>query len=188
MVSGRPDADGFSACGLEVGEEMSDNNLFVRTSSGAEISPCRKYRYRLWREWEPGITKCTFVMLNPSTADEVNNDPTISRCERRAKQWGYGGIYVVNLFALRSTEPAALYAEADPVGEFNDAAILASARNSGVLVCAWGTHGKLHQRGDKVLEMLRGIGVKPHALRINADGSPAHPLYLPYSLLPEPMP
>lgn len=126
-------------------------------------------------------------MLNPSVACEVFNDPTVERCERRARAGGYGGVTVVNIFALRSTDPKALYKAADPIGPWNDTAILDVARQAGRVVCAWGTHGALRGRGARVLAMLREAGVEPHALRVSKDGHPCHPLYLPYSLEPVPM-
>lgn len=161
---------------------MSD----LLTDTGATFSPCRSYRYRLWRFWDQR-PYLAFVMLNPSTADETANDPTIERCQRRAVAGGYGGLAVVNIFALRSTDPKALYRHADPVGPWNDAAILDVARQAGLLICAWGAHGKLHGRGARVLAMLRESGVEPHALRIGKGGQPGHPLYLPYALEPVPI-
>jgi hypothetical protein len=160
------------------------NDLLADT--GATFSPCRTWRYRLWRTWgrRPSLA---FVMLNPSVADEVENDPTVERCQRRAVAGGYGGVTVVNLFALRSTDPKALYRHADPVGPGNDAEILDVARQAGRVVCAWGAHGKLRGRGARVLALLREAGVEPHALRIGKDGQPGHPLYLPYALEPAPM-
>lgn len=154
--------------------------------NGAVFSPCRRYRYRLWRTWEPAKPPVTFVMLNPSTADEVSNDPTVERCQRRAVAMGYGGLRVANIFALRSTDPGALYAEPDPVGPDNDAAIIEQAQESGLVVCAWGTHGNLQQRGAAVLDLLRAHAVVPCHLGRNADGSPKHPLYVSYTVAPQP--
>jgi hypothetical protein len=141
-------------------------------------------RYLLAIEWDPSRTPCAFVMLNPSTATEEQNDPTVERCERRARLWGYGALLVVNLFALRSTDPAALYENPDPVGSWNDFMLSWASLQREAVVCGWGTHGKLRGRGDQVRRLLAGQGLS--ALRVNADGSPAHPLYLPYSLLPSP--
>lgn len=152
--------------------------------SGAVFSPCRKYRYRLWRTWSDAAP-AVFVMLNPSTADEIENDPTVERCERRARAMGYGGLRVANIFALRSTDPSALYIEQDPVGPDNDAAILESVAGAGLVVCAWGAHGNLHDRGLAVLRLLRDAGVTPHYLHMNRDGTPKHPLYVGYDVQPK---
>jgi hypothetical protein len=128
------------------------------------------------------------VLLNPSTADETTNDPTVSRCQVRALNAGFGGLLVVNIFAWRATDPAALYQVTDPVGGLdNDFAILAAAKKSKLVVCGWGKHGALQDRGNKVLELIRSAGRVPHALRVNADGSPEHPLYLSYKLQPQPL-
>ncbi len=152
--------------------------------SGAVFSTCRRYRYRLWRAWSEA-PPAVFVMLNPSTADEIDNDPTVERCERRARALGFGGLRVANIFALRSTDPAALYDHDDPVGPENDAAIVESVVGAGLVVCAWGGHGNLHQRGEKVLHLLRSTGVTPHYLRLNKDGTPKHPLYVGYAVKPQ---
>jgi hypothetical protein len=156
--------------------------------SGARFSPCRRYRYLLWRQWDETAPPATFVMLNPSTADEVDNDPTVERCQRRALQMGYGGLRVANIFALRSTDPAALYTDADPVGPDNDQAILEAAQGAGIVICAWGTHGNLLQRGAAVTDLLTRAGARPHYLQRNQDGTPKHPLYVAYSIEPQPFP
>lgn len=158
------------------------SSLFEK--SGAAFSDCRLYRYRLWRQWSD-LPPAVFVMLNPSTADEIDNDPTVERCERRARAMGYGGLRVANIFALRSTDPSALYEHADPVGKDNDAAIVESVTGAGLVVCAWGAHGNLFHRGEKVLQLLRGAGVVPHYLQLNKDGTPKHPLYVPYEKQPK---
>lgn len=152
--------------------------------SGAVFSDCRKYRYRLWRTWGEAAP-AVFVMLNPSTADEVENDPTVERCERRARAMGFGGLHVANIFALRSTDPSALYNHDDPIGPDNDAAILESVAGAGLVICAWGAHGNLYQRGQKVLQLLRGAGIAPHYLKLNNDGTPKHPLYVGYDVKPQ---
>ena len=121
-------------------------------------------------------------MLNPSTADEVKLDPTCSRARDYAERWGYGALVVTNVFAFRSTDPVRMKAQADPVGPGNDAAILRAARESALVVCAWGNHGAFLERSSRVLELLEANHVKLHALRVNAGGEPAHPLYLPSRL------
>lgn len=108
------------------------------TDMGAVFSPCEQYRYKLWRIWDKSIPPMVFVMLNPSTADELQNDPTVERCERRARSMGFGGLRVANIFAWRDTDPTALYALNDPVGPDNDAAIQESVLGAGLVVCAWG--------------------------------------------------
>ncbi len=157
--------------------------------SEAEFSPCRNYRYRLWRVWgdAPRPRRLCMVMLNPSTADEYKNDPTVERCCRRARMWGYDRIDVVNIFALRSTDPQGLYVADDPVGADNDAAILAAASAAELTVAAWGNHGQLGARGQCVLDMLRQAGVELHAFKLSKLGEPVHPLYQPYSAQPVPL-
>jgi len=152
--------------------------------AGATFDPARVYRYHLWRHWAPG-PRVLWVMLNPSTADEHVLDPTLRRCEGFTRAWGYNGFEVVNLFALRSTDPSALrHPERDPVGAANDAAIVAAAQDHQIdrIVCGWGRHGRLLGRDHVVRHLLRGYVL--HALGRNADGSPVHPLYQPSHRLP----
>lgn len=167
---------------------MTDNAALFPAHTGATFSPCTRYRYTLWRTWDASKPPCLFLMLNPSTADAIDNDPTVERCQRRALAIGFGGLVVCNIFAYRSTDPGALYGLDDPVGPENNAAILEQASRAGLVVCGWGKHGALHGRGNAVLAMLRSAGVKPHALQINGDGSPKHPLYVGYQHEPVEMP
>lgn len=152
--------------------------------SGAEFSPCQKYRYTLYRWWSEE-KDATFVMLNPSTADEIDNDPTVERCQRRAKEMGFGGLKVVNIFAYRSTDPEALYDLDDPIGPMNDQKIVEATENAGIVICGWGDHGGLRDRGQQVLELLKSKGIVLHCLEVNLSGEPRHPLYIPYSTLPK---
>ena len=156
--------------------------------SEAEFSPCRRYRYRLWRVWgEPDTPRrLCMVMLNPSTADEFKNDPTVERCCRRARMWGYERIDVVNIFALRSTNPQGLYDCDDPIGPDNDNAILQAAVGADLTVAAWGNHGQLGGRGAAVMAMLKQNNIAPQAFKLSKQGEPVHPLYQPYSALPQP--
>ena len=116
-------------------------------------------------------------MLNPSTADARRDDPTIRRCMGFARTWGYGGVEVVNLFALRATDPSRLRIARDPVGPENDAHIRAVARRSSALVVAWGIHGALRERDAEVLALL-SRRAPTHSLGWTKDGHPRHPLYL----------
>jgi hypothetical protein len=155
---------------------------------GAVFSECRTYRYRLWEIWDRTKPIVLYVMLNPSTADEVKNDPTVERCARRARQLGAGGFRIANIFALRSTDPDALYSHSSPVdehhGKTNDVHIRVAAKASNLVICGWGEHGAFNGRGATVLHNLRMEGIKPHALRMNKSGQPGHPLYIPYSAKP----
>ena len=154
---------------------------------GAHFSPCRRWRYRLWIEWNQDRPVMLWLLLNPSTADEIANDPTVERCQRRAHASGFGSVGIANIFAWRSTDPAGLLATEDPVGPENDAAIIDMATRADLIVCGWGKHGSLLGRGPAVEEMLRSrraIRHKLHALKLNADGSPRHPLYVGYEAKP----
>jgi hypothetical protein len=154
------------------------------TEAGATFSPCRRWRYLLWRRWDAAKPVANFLMLNPSTADEVKLDPTCARARDYAERWGYGALIVTNIFAFRNTDPNRMKAAQDPVGPGNDAAIVKAAKESGIVVCAWGNHGSFLERSCEVRALLSKSKIKPHALRLNANGEPAHPLYLPGRLQP----
>ncbi len=153
--------------------------------SVAVYSDCERYRYLLTREWAPDQGRVLFVMLNPSTATEVQNDPTVERCERRARALGYGAFRVCNIFAWRATDPRAVRAAADPVGPLNDKAIAESAPWADRIICAWGTHGAHLERGPTVERLLRAQGVELWHLGLSKAGHPRHPLYLGYSVVPQ---
>lgn len=156
----------------------------ARVRMHATISPCGTYRYWLERSWaDTGKGFVNFIMLNPSTADAEKDDATIRKCIGFAKRWGYDGLHVVNLFALRSTSPNALYSHPDPVGPENDTYIRAGVMSAEKTIIAWGAHGKIMGRADKVLPMLDRV----EALVFNADDSPRHLLYVPYEIVPYPM-
>lgn len=150
----------------------------------ANFDPTRTYRYTLGRQWGIG-GRAVFVMLNPSTADEHQEDPTIRRCIGYARDWGFGSLTILNIFALRSTDPRALLTSLDPVGPGNDAAIVSLVRGSDMVVAAWGAHGRLKNRGECVRDMLSREGFALHYLKLTNDGQPGHPLYLKSSLLPK---
>jgi hypothetical protein len=158
--------------------------VVVTSDSGATFSSCRRWRYLLWRRWDAERPVANFLMLNPSTADEHQLDPSCSRARDFAERWGYGALIVTNLFAWRATDPAEMKRAEEPVGRSNNQAILRSARQSAVVVCAWGNHGAHLDRAAIVVGNLRGAGVPLHALRITAGGQPSHPLYLPARLQP----
>ncbi len=140
------------------------------------------YRYTLTRAWGDG-PKISYVMLNPSTATEVQNDPTVERCERRARAMGYGAFRVVNIFGFRATDPRDMRAALDPIGPENDAAILAAAHWADIVLCAWGTHGAHLRRGAVVAQMLSAFDL--YHLGLTQGGDPKHPLYISYAQTPE---
>lgn len=154
----------------------------IQGAAGAEFSPCRRWRYLLWRCWDARKPAANFLMLNPSTADETKLDPTCSRARDYAERWGYGALVVTNIFAFRNTDPSQMKAAKDPVGARNDDAIVRAASESAIVVCAWGNHGTFLERSSQVRKLLDKSGIALHALRVNANGEPAHPLYLPGTL------
>jgi hypothetical protein len=144
---------------------------------GAQFSRDRRYRYRLWRRWDPTRPQIAFCMLNPSTADERTDDPTIRRCIGFARDWGYGGVEIVNIFALRATDPRELSLVRDPIGRMNDVHVTGAAERSSAVVIAWGVHGALRARGAAALGLL-SPRARLLALGWTQAGEPRHPLYL----------
>jgi hypothetical protein len=135
----------------------------------------------LWRRWSDG-PQVLFVMLNPSTADQRNDDPTIRRCIGLAARWGYGAVAVGNLFAFRTPSPRILRREAHPVGRANDRWLQQLAADSGRMIAAWGNDGALLGRDVQVRAMLTPL----YALSLTRRGQPCHPLYIPNSVVPRP--
>lgn len=174
------------------------------------FSPCRKYRYTLWREWDAPedllerVTKfkfgqyVQFIGLNPSTADEVKNDPTVTRCINYAKAWGFGAMCMTNAFAWRDTDPKGMKTCPKPIShskrmeefrygikvdiEENDYWIDYIASQAGLVIAAWGKHGK-HLGRD---EEIKSLGIDLYCLGTNIDGTPKHPLYLAATATPIP--
>ena len=144
------------------------------TEMGAEFSPCRVYRYALWRWWDPEKPYAMFIGLNPSVADEVKDDPTIRRCRRFAADWDYGGLVMTNLFAVRATDPKAMIAHSDPIGSENDNYLRELSWGAGIVIAAWGARGGHLERDTQVLSMLPRL----HHLGLTKTGKPRHPLYL----------
>lgn len=163
------------------------------------FSPCRMYRYTLWREWpKPKVTFTEmadpnhffspprgthdqfvqFIGLNPSTADEKLDDPTIRRCIQFAKDWGYGAFCMTNIFAWRDTLPEKMKQAADPIGSDNDRWLLEISKGAGLVVAAWGNHGTHLYRGAKVKMMLRDNGINLMCFRMTKAKQPEHPLYM----------
>ena len=155
------------------------------TSTGALFSDSLEYRYLLWRGWgdDTGVG-AYFIGLNPSTADQDNDDPTVLRCVKRAKDWGCDHMYMLNLFAIRSTDPKKMMGHDHPVGRDNDKHLrsyCAENTESKIVVACWGSHGKHLGRSLTVLTMLKAADVDLMCLGKTSCGQPKHPLYLPYS-------
>lgn len=160
----------------------------------AQISECGLYRYNLQRVWSSGIIPRIYIMLNPSTADADVDDPTIRRCVAFAKRDGFGGVVVLNLFAFRATDPAALKGAADAIGPDNDDAIIAMLCEvprvymPTAIIAAWGAHGGLMKRDAAVKGLLRSAGLRASCFGLTKEGHPRHPLYLPADVKPQDFP
>lgn len=154
----------------------------------AIMSADQKYRYRLTRTLNAMGDAVCFIMLNPSTADARQDDPTIRRCKSYVLAWGYGQLEVVNLFAYRATDPDVLYGMSKDmaVGPENDQHIAEACNASRLVICAWGNHGSLFGRATEVLHIIRAQqGALPMVLKINGKSKqPAHPLYLKANVQP----
>lgn len=155
------------------------------TVSSAVYSDCERYRYALTRTWDAASDKVLFIMLNPSKATEMQNDPTVERCERRARTLEYGAFRVANIFGLRETDPKKLRADAHPIGPDNDAEVARACHWADVIIAGWGTHGAYLGRGAEMLAVLRRAGQPLFHLGLTKDGHPRHPLYIAYRQQPE---
>ncbi len=154
--------------------ELFDNN-------GAEFSKCGKYRYTLWRIWDKDKPLVMFIGLNPSTANESDDDPTIRRVKRFAADWGFGGVYMMNLFAYISTDPKKLlFNPHEKIGYKNNNYLKEIAGKCEKIIFAWGSFSEAHVRSKEVIEMFP----QAHVLKINNNGSPKHPLYIKADTVP----
>ena len=148
--------------------------LLIFQDRGAELSEDRAYRYKLWRIWQPEIPPMLFVMLNPSTADENDDDPTVKRCVNYASREGYGGLLIGNLFAYRATFPSRLLKAVDPVGPRNDQALAELQEAAGTTIAAWGGMGDIFGRAQEVCKLLGPM----RCLGVTQGGQPKHPVRL----------
>ena len=149
--------------------------------SDAVFSNCRKYRYALWRRWDLEGPLILFIGLNPSTADEVKNDPTIRRCIGFAKDWGFGGVLIANLFAFRSTSPTKMKDQLEPIGKENDRWIGLLAEGSEMVIAAWGNHGAFLNRFQQIQKRLPEM----KCMGLTSQNQPRHPLYLRRDTIPQ---
>lgn len=162
---------------------MNNNStLFEPLNTGAHFSECRQYRYALWRIWDATLPKIMFIGLNPSTAAESTDDPTIRRVVSFAKAWGYGGVYMMNCFPYVSTDPKQLFNGLTPESQESNSRHL---RHIGSLceevIFAWGNFKEVDKDVSNFL-----LSLFPHAkaLQINKNGSPKHPLYVKGDVVP----
>lgn len=165
-----------------------------------QFSECRRYRYTLWREWDTldmfegcndgergEAIRHEYLMvigLNPSTADETKDDPTIRKCIGFAKRWGFGALCMTNLFAWRDTKPENMKKSPEPIGMDNRYWVAKCAAGAAMVLAAWGKNGSHLGQENKVAMWIRDVGVKMFCLCKNNDGSPMHPLYVPYETKP----
>jgi len=145
------------------------------TLRSAGFSRCNRYRYWLRRIWDPALTHCVFIGLNPSTADAREDDPTLRRCLSFARDWGYGSLLLVNLFSFRATDPRALKMVSDPIGPRTDLWLRRAVAETDTVIAAWGNGGLLFGRGVKVQQKLANL----YCLDVTALRMPRHPLYCP---------
>lgn len=164
---------------------MSSHAHTPLISSGAVFSEDRKYRYRLWRVWDEELPRVLFVMLNPSIADEQREDPTLRRCLGFARSWGFGGLYVGNLFAYVSSRPDDLFGAGDPLGRDNNDHLSAMISECSQLICAWGNAPVIKRLGGiPDWKVLRQAGL--YCIRRSKNGFPCHPLYQAITSFPLP--
>ena len=148
-------------------------NTFFDTK-GAYFSDDKMYRYSLYRWWNRLYPQIMFIGLNPSTADEFNDDPTIKRCISFAKKWGCGGLLMMNLFAFRATEPKVMKISENPIGSENNYWLKQMSKKACTVVAAWGNHGSLRNRDKEIIEMIPDL----YCLGLTKQGQPKHPLFL----------
>lgn len=159
-------------------------NAYLERS--AVLSDCGRYRYLLSRMWDFRKPRVLFVMLNPSTADAMIDDATIRSCVRLARSFEQGSLQVVNLFALRATDPIELTRAADPIGPKNDSSIEVAITRCNFVICAWGAHPTAARRSIPVFNLLRHHHSAVFCLGITKTGAPKHPLYIKSGTRPQP--
>lgn len=173
---------------FKCGDAMTDTlfEIYDPERAGAAFSPCRRYRYSLWRVWNAHDPWCVFIGLNPSTADEKVDDPTIRRCIAFAKRWKCGRVYMLNAYAFRATDPKVMMRESDPVGQENDETIMRLTKTAyernGLIVAAWG----VNCNPNRAAEVCRIINGPIHCLDKTKGGMPKHPLYIKGDEMPKP--
>lgn len=146
----------------------------------AEFSPCGKYRYSFYQQWDASKPNVMFIGLNPTAMDDKQSNPTLKRCINYAQDWGFGGLYVTNLFALLALTPKDLKQAKNPIGQHNDEWLKTAANNCDLIIAAWGNDGDYLNRGQQLVTLIPNL----KCLKINQSGQPAHPLYQPKTAMP----
>lgn len=151
-------------------------------NSKAIFSKCGYYRYFLKRDFiKKPKNILVYIMLNPSIADEKFNDPSVERCQRRAIGLGYDSFIILNIFSYISTDPKNLLKVKDPIGLENNKYIIDTIKKNKKIICAWGNNGKILDRGDFIIELLKKHKIKPKCFGVTISKQPKHPLYIAYS-------
>lgn len=177
--------------------ERSNNAKAGEELRSALFSDCEKYRYLLSIMWDPDLPRIQFIGLNPSTADEMKDDRTITRIKSFAKAWGYGTVMMTNLFAFRATYPEDMFAYSEPIGETivsavpvddganrNDYVLMETRNQCETAIACWGNHGVHLYRAAKVKQFLKNLS----CFRLTKTKQPEHPLYLKGDITPIPLP
>lgn len=163
-----------------MGDQLFADGPLPVVDRGATFSPDRRYRYVLWRVWDFGLPRMTVIGLNPSTADESEDDQTIRQCIKFARREGWGGLHMINLYAWRSTDPRGLLDAPDPVGPGNDRHLIESCSGAGKIVAAWGAVNPFptNDRGSEVIRKLERWGFDVFCFGLTKGGAPRHPCRL----------
>lgn len=137
----------------------------------------KKYRYILGRKWS-NKGKCLFILLNPSTADAFKLDPTITRAYNLSKKLGLGELIILNIFAIRGSNPEIIKKVSDPIGPLNNYYIKKYVKKSDLIILGWGNHGKINNRSKEIIDIIKKVKKEIYVLDINKNGEPKHPLYI----------
>lgn len=162
--------------------------FFGKILRKASLSEDQVYRHLLVRRWNDDGIPCTFIMLNPSTADAHKDDATVRKCMGFARRWGFGALFVVNLFDFRATSPTDLKKAKTPISRENNRTLLNNCKLTaglgGKVIAAWGNHGRYMDQNQLVIRRLNDFAIPLYALQVTKENNPMHPLYIPYDTQP----
>ena len=155
-------------------------DLFNQSDNGALFSEDNNYRFALWRIWDKELPMVMFIGLNPSVANHEKDDPTIRRVKSFAKAWGYGGVYMLNLFTYVTPYPVKLLGHYNDPVCMDDSYLIQYANKSEKIIFAWGSFAEARRRSEHIINLFPGA----YALSVNGNGSPKHPLYVAGNTIP----